>query len=168
MSDSTEIEDSSAGRLKLVMDALSEQRELTDLKREKARRMSSGFLVIQMTALAVTPILLAVSTMTPLSAVSTTSSFDWFRLAALIASGISLLTGSLLASFSYRERWQNYVRISGNLQSLQLEGQILGSRSSLTDTDVEVFRQRLQDVLASGNTKWQKAISQAKTPNAKS
>jgi hypothetical protein len=168
VSDSTEIEDSSAGRLRLVMDALSEQRDLTDSKREKARRMSSRFLVTQMTALAVTPILLAVSTMTPLRAVSTTSSFDWFRLAALIASGISLLTGSLLASFSYRERWQNYVRVSGNLQSLQLEGQILSSRSSLTDTDVEAFRQRLQDTLASGNTKWQKAISQAKTPNAKS
>ena len=166
VNEATEIEDCPAGRLRLVMEALSEQHERADLKRRQAQRKSSRFLFTQVTALAITPILLAVSTMWPLTAVS--SSFDWFRLAALITSGISLGAGSLLASFSYRERWQNYVRVSGNLQSLRLEGQILGSRSSLTDIEVETFRQRFQDTLASGNTKWQKTISQAKTPNAKS
>ena len=145
-------------RLSLVRAAVDKQRLAIDKKRYRAQRRLTYLTVIQLTTLAATPVLLSLSNM---------DSFSWYTVAGLILSAIAVCTGSLLTAFSFRERWRNFVRVSGSLQELKLSGDLLASLGdTLTDDQILEFREQYQTTLANGNENWQKAVAEPKAVGA--
>ena len=145
-------------RLLLVQAAVDTQRTAIDAKRYKAQRRLTGITLIQLVALAATPVFLGLSNM---------DTFNWYTVVGMILSAIAALTGSLVAVFSYRERWSNFVRVSGNLQEIKLTGELLATKGDLvSDEDVDKFRAEYQRVLSNGNSQWQKAVTSSKSSGA--
>lgn len=147
--------DSPEERLRLVTNAITDQIGKSNKKREKARMNSSRYTKLQLAASAITPVILGIST---------GPSIDWYHVAALVASGTALFAGSMLAAFSFRDRWKGFAQVIGRLQELKLDAELLATRKDLTEDQVNDLRLSFQSAMDDGNASWQKTISEAKTP----
>lgn len=142
-------------RLKHVQAAIDRQIGENEKKRTRAQRQSRNLTILQLFALALTPVALGVSNM---------NSFDWYTLIGLVLSAVSMLCGSILATFGSTERWKGFVRVSGNLQEMKLTGELLATKQELvSEEEVRKLREDFQGVLGAGNDRWQKSMRPQKS-----
>jgi hypothetical protein len=145
-------------QLQIVREAVDAQRVSIDSKRKKAKRIFVWITTLQLLFLAATPVFLGLSSM---------DTFNWYTVIAFILTACALLTGSLLATFSFRERWRNFARVSGDLQELRLDGKILDFYGdSLTLCQLLEYRHKFQAALSAGNEKWDDVVGRRTGTNA--
>jgi hypothetical protein len=145
--------DSPEERLRLITNAIKDQIGKSNTKRETARKNSSRYTKLQLASSAVTPVILGIST---------GPSIDWYHVSALVASGTALFAGSMLAAFSFKDRWKGFAQVIGRLQELKLDAELLATRQGVSDDEVQELRANFQSAMDDGNASWQKTITEAK------
>lgn len=140
-------------RLAIFLSQVRAQEDKTKKKRDRAQRGAYWLGIVQVGSLAATPIFIGLSNM---------GVFSVHNVIALILSAVSLFTGSILAAFTYRERWRGFARIAGRLHALEKEAAYLEVEppGSLRECAVEDLRLQLRQVLDEGSDAWQATVQE--------